>query len=288
MSERTLTLFDLTPGKVLADRFEILRPHRQGGMSATFEVTDREDGARRELQVFPAALFESKSQASDFAASLGRWGEVEADAVVRLREVRVREDGTLLLVSEFPPGGSLRAWLQENGRMEVADALALGRRLLSGLERVHAAGLVHGDIKPQTIHLDRGPEDGVLVDGGITTGLWSAKHLGDRTALIGTPYYAPVEQFGGESPDVQSDLYNLATVLYEVLTGVLPWQGSSFLEVFQSKLQKSPPAMRSRAPGVEVPEELEDAVMGGLFADRRDRYASAHAFLERLDAVELP
>lgn len=287
MSERTLTLFDLTPGKVLSGRFEILRPYRQGGMSATFEVTDREEDTRRELQVFPAALFENKAQAIDFAASLSKWREIEADAVVRLCDVQVRQDGTLLLISEFPPGDSLRVWLKENERMEVEGVLALGRRLLAGLVQVHAAGQVHGDIKPHTIHLDRGPDDAVLVDGGITTGLWSAKHLGDRTALIGTPFYAPVEQFGGESPDVQSDLYNLATVLYELVTGVVPWQGSSFLEVFQSKLQKSPPAMRSRAPEVEVPRAFEDAVMGGLFADRRDRYASAHAFLDRLETVEL-
>src|SRR6185295_19899496 len=109
-------------------------------------------------------------------------------------------------------------------------------------------GLVHGDIKPSTIYVDAkskklGPQ---LVDGGITPGLWNAKHLGERTALIGTPFYAPVEQFGGESPDVQSDVYNVATVLFEMATGVLPWKGKSFLEVFQAKLQKTPPSMKAR------------------------------------------
>ncbi len=287
MPERTLTLFDLTPGKVLADRYEILRPYRQGGMSATFEVKDSEDGASREIQVFPAALFESKGQARDFAAAIGKWREIDSNAIVRLCDVQVCEDGTLLVISDFPPGDSLRAWLKENERMDVPDVLVLGKHLLAGLEKAHAAGQVHGDIKPHTIHLDQGPEDAVLVDGGITTGLWSAKHLGDRTALIGTPFYAPVEQFGGESPDVQSDLYNLATVLYELVTGVVPWSGSSFLEVFQSKLQKTPPPMRDRAPAVEVPRAFEEAVVGGLLADRRERYASAHAFLERLEEVDL-
>ncbi len=122
-------------------------------------------------------------------------------------------------------------------------------------------------------------------DGGIAlvafrpeTGetVW-AKGLGEKTALIGTPYYAPMEQFGGDSPDVRSDIYNLATVLYECATGVLPWTGSSFLEVFQSKLKDAPP-MKSRAKDVEVPAPLEAAILHGCQADRRKRFASARDF----------
>jgi eukaryotic-like serine/threonine-protein kinase len=287
MSDRTLTLFDLVPGKVLADRYKILKPYRQGGMSTTFEVEDSKDGACRELQVFPAALFEDAGQARDFAAMLEKWRDIDSESIVKLHDIQVREDGTMLLVCDRPQGRSLRQWLKDKQRLSASDALILGKRLLSGLARVHAAGQVHGDIKPHTIHLDQGPHDAVLLDGGITSGLWSAKHLGDQTALIGTPFYAPVEQFGGESPDVQSDLYNLATVLYEVVAGVVPWSGASFLEVFQSKLEKVPPSMRQRAPDVEVPADFEAALVGGLLADRRERYASARSFLERLEAVEL-
>jgi len=287
MSERSLTLFDLAPGKVLRDRYEILRPHRQGGMSATFEVEDRQESARRELQVFPAALFEAKSQSSDFAQVMSAWLPIDSPAVLRVRVVEQLDDGSLLLVTDFPLGRSLRDWLKENGRMECPRALELGKRMLAGLTAVHAAGQVHGDIKPYTIHLDAGDgaPDVMLVDGGITPGLWSAKHLGDKTALIGTPFYAPVEQFGGESPDVQSDIYNLATVLYEVVTGSVPWSGSSFLDVFQAKLEKEPPTMSVRAPELDVPPDFERVVRGGLMADRRERYADAQEFLDALEAL---
>ena len=125
------------------------------------------------------------------------------------------------------------------------------------------------------------------VPGGITSGLWESKHLGDKTALIGTPFYAPVEQFGGDSPDVRSDVYNVATVLYELCTGVVPWPGKSFLEVFQSKLQSRPPRMTERAPGVNVPAALEEAIVGGLIAEARDRYASAEEFAQQLEAARL-
>jgi len=287
MTNRPLTLFDLTPGNVLADRYQIQRSFRQGGMSATFIVTDSEAHAERELQVFPSALFDKPSQAVEFAKLLVKWKGIQSDAVLQVRDVVVREEGTLLLVTDVPQGPSLREWIGEHGCMQAAQVVELAQHLLAGLLEVHAAGQVHGDIKPHTIHLQGGPEEAILVDGGITSGLWSAKHLGDKTALIGTPFYAPVEQFGGESPDIQSDIYNVATVLYELCVGMVPWPGVSFLEIFQAKLEKRPPSMRSRAPQVEVPRGLEEAIIAGLLADRRERYASVHAFLERLDALEL-
>lgn len=287
MSDRPLTLFDLTPGNVIAERYQIQRSFRQGGMSATFIVQDVVDDAERELQVFPAALFDQREQADEFAELLRRWRTVDSAAVLPVRDVTVRTDGTLLFVTDVPQGASLRDWLTENGCMPLADVITLGKHLLGGLQCIHSEGLVHGDIKPHSVHIDVGPGSSVLVDGGITSGLWKAKHLGDKTALIGTPFYAPVEQFGGDSPDVQSDLYNLATVLYELCLGVVPWAGSSFLEIFQAKLEKAPPKMRTRSKDVEVPADLEAAIAGGLFADRRERYASAEDFLEQLSAVEL-
>ena len=119
----------------------------------------------------------------------------------------------------------------------------------------------------------------------MTPGLWNAKGIGDRTTLIGTPYYAPVEQFGGDAPTVTSDIYNVATVLYECLTGVLPWPGKTFLEVFQAKLQKTPPPMAERAPGVSVDPQLEAVITRGCQADRHERYASAEEFGEALAAL---
>lgn len=281
--------FELRSGTVLLGRYEIKRPHRQGGMATTFEVDDREAGVRREMQVFPAGLFEDPGQAGEFAALMRAWVQIDSPAVLPVREVELYEDGMLLLITDFPPGKSLRDVLKERERLSCALARAIGIELLEGLKAVHAAGQVHGDVKPQTIRVDPKSRDlhPVLVDGGITLGLWSAKHLGDKTALIGTPFYAPVEQFGGEPPDVQSDIYNVATVLYELVTGLVPWPGKSFLEIFQAKLQPAPPSMGARFRGLELLPGFEDAVLGGLMTDRRERYAAADQFLARLRAVEV-
>lgn len=286
MAQKTLSLFDLAPGKILLDRYRIQKAHRQGGMSTTFLVEDAKANAVRELQVFPAALFESQKQAIDFARSMTAWTKIESPEVQQAREVHALEDGTILYVTDPPAGKSLREWHAAGTHIEPQQVVALGCQLLDGLAAIHAAQLIHGDIKPHTIQvIENGTPRFVLVDGGITPALWTAKHLGDKTALIGTPFYAPVEQFGGESPDIQSDLYNVATVLYELATGVLPWRGKSFLEVFQSKLEKRPPSMRSRAPKVDVPADLEAAIAVGLFADKKERVASAPEFRKRLTDV---
>ncbi len=283
MPSKTVSLFDLAPGKVFHDRYKIVRANRQGGMSATFEVEDTHGGAQRELQMFPAALFESVKQSAEFAETIARWKKVNSPAVLAMHDVHTIDDGTIAIVTDMPPGISLREWQKKNGTMAPAMLKDVGSQLLEGLVAIHAAGIVHGDIKPNTVYIGASKKPHVmLVDGGITPALWSAKHLGDKTALIGTPFYAPVEQFGGESPDVQSDIYNVATVLFELVTGVIPWAGKSFLDVFQAKLAKTPPTMKTRAPKAHVPEELEQAIAGGLMADKSERYKSAEEFRSKL------
>lgn len=287
MSSAKLTLFDLVPGKVLLDRYRLLRAHRESGMAATFEAQAESGGGRFELQVFPAGLFEDRDQAQEFADRLEAWRDLDTPIQPQLEDLQVLDDGSVIVVSDFPKGQSLRGWLGENARMTAPDSLALAKKLLGGLQVMHKAGLAHGDIKPQTIYFVPGGEDVMLVDGGVTSGLWAAKHLGTRTALIGTPYYAPIEQFGGDSPDDLTDLYNVATVVYEIVAGALPWSGKSFLEVFQSKMQQTPPSMSVRAPGIEVDGAFERAIVGGLAARREDRHQSADLFLAALEAVEL-
>lgn len=272
-----LTTYDLVKGKKLGDRYTIVGLRRQTGFAAAYEATDP-TGERCEVSFFPAGLFEEAEQAEAFRVRLEPWREIRSPRVLRMREV-VGLAGGLLLVTDMPQGNELRERLEGGKRLEAAEVRVLGAQLCEGLARIHGAGLVHGDIKPRTITVQgHGPKlTAQLIDSGVTPSLWNAKGLGEKTALIGTPYYAPMEQFGGDAPDVRSDIYNLATVLYECATGRLPWTGSTFLEVFQSKL-KDPPPMGRLAPEVELPPALEAAILHGCLADRRKRYASASEF----------
>jgi len=282
MSTTSLSIFDLRPGNTILDRFLLRAPLRENGIASTFEVEDADGGAIRELQVFPAGLFEGPEQASEFAGKLEPWTHVEVPALQQVHSVQALDDGTVVILADLPEGQELRALMESQDRMDPGDVISLVTPILNGLDVIHGQGLIHGDIKPAAVFSSGVGGEGRLVDGGVTPAMWAAKHLGTRTALIGTPFYAPIEQFTGDSPDELSDLYNLATVMYEMLTGVLPWSGTGYIEVFQSKMQETPPSMSVRAPDAEVPRALEEAVARGLFASRRKRYPSAEAFLEGL------
>jgi serine/threonine-protein kinase len=286
VSESTFA-YGIAPGQRIDGRYDVVGPNRQGGLSVAFEVKDA-SGKPFEMQHFPAALFESEDQAREFAASWEPWKSIGSSAVLAVRDVLVLDGAGLMLVTDLPPGRPLRDQLAEEPRLAPEDAVALGRRLLEGLVQIHERGLVHGDVKPNTIFV-RGTAPGreaVMVDGGVTAGLWLAKDLGDKTALIGTPYYAPAEQFGGDCPDVQSDLYNVATVMFEVIAGRLPWTGANFLQVFQAKIAKEVPSLRAAVgPDALVSEALDDAIGGGLRADPRKRYETANEFLDALGAA---
>ncbi len=284
MDSQYLTIYDIAPGKVIAGRFTIVGPNRQGGFSTAYEAKGS-DGSRCEIQFFPAGLFEDTNQVGDFQERLQPWTEIGCPTVLKVRELLPLEPDGLALVTDFPEGESLRERLNREKQLSPKQVVDLGCQLLAGLDAIHSGGLHHGDIKPYSVHISGGsdgePLTALLVDGGVTPGLWTAKSLGDKTALIGTPYYAPVEQFGGDAPDVRSDIYNLATVLYEAIAGKLPWSGTSFLDVFQAKLQ-DPPPLSVRAPDVEVDPKLEQAIARGCLADRRKRYSSASEFLSAL------
>lgn len=279
-----LSSYDLVPGKVLADRYEILGPRRHSGFSAAYEIVDRTDGKHFELSFFPNGTFEREGQTEEFRQSILPWTDLASPRVLRVADL-VPVHGGLVLVTELPRGAALRERLAQGGRMSCDVVRRLGVQLLEGLVSIHGANLVHGDVKPLTVYVEgEGSKlSAQLVDGGIAPGLWMAKGLGEKTALIGTPYYAPVEQFGGDVADVRSDVYNVATVLYECATGVLPWSGGTFLEVFQAKMNDAPP-MGQRVPGLSVDADLDEAIRRGCRADRRKRFATAEEFLEALDA----
>ena len=186
MQKRSLTLFDLSPGKVLLDRWKIVRTNRTGGMAATFAAEDL-DGTLRELQIYSTVLFERRGDADEFAAAMARWLAVKHPHVLRAVAVERHEDGSVLYATDMPLGRALRELKVEGEAWDPARVVALGVELCAGLSEIHANGLVHGDVKPHTVHIS---DDGraVLVDCGITPALWSAKHLGEKTALIGTPF----------------------------------------------------------------------------------------------------
>src|SRR5258705_7089463 len=114
-------------------------------MATACEVDDRIGAAAAELQVFPAALFESHRQSLEFAQAMHVWKAVSSPAVLKVRDVHSFDDGTILFVTDLPPGESLREWQKQHKLVEPPEVIDIGLHLLDGLVAIHSAGLVPGD-----------------------------------------------------------------------------------------------------------------------------------------------
>jgi len=278
-------LSDLVPGAAVLGDWEVLSEAQQGNLSSVWRI--RRGDEDQWLVVFPGWLFGDAAQARAFAQHLEEVAGARHEALPALQEVRCADDGTVLQRTAAVRGRSLRAFLREGERLSSAEAAALGARALDALAALHEHGLVHGDVKPEHLFWDGDPDGVVLTAAGVTAALWSTQHLGARTQLVGTPFYAPLEQFSGDAPTPSSDVYNLATSLYEAVTGELPWQGSGFVEVFQSKMQPVP-AMAAPARQVAMEPSLDAALRAALAPRRQDRPAdavAARAILQQIQAT---
>ncbi len=278
MSSPGIVLFDLKVGKVLLSRYRIEETMAHGPLSARFRVHDQEMDCDLALELFTSGLFEGPGQATFFAERLSAYGDASSGVAVQTHSVETTDGGDVLRFCELPAASSLRDRLREEGHLPRDQVSGMVSSLLEGLSDLHEKGIAHGDLKPSTVYVcERGT---LTVEGGVTPGLWRAQHMGARTSLIGTPYYSPLEQFGGDAPDADADLYAVGTLAYEALSGSLPWSGKGFIEVFQSKMEDNPPPMESRASGVRVGEDLERVIRKAIRARRGDRYQNAQAFLE--------
>jgi len=234
----------------------------------------------------------SRHRARDAAARQRFLREGRAAAAVEHPHVLAihavgEQDGRPFIVMQHLEGTTLAAHLAADGSPPLAESLRIGREIAEGLAAAHARGLVHRDVKPDNVFLV-GPSRSVrIIDFGLARDVDAAPNATRVTtdgAIVGTPAYMPPERIGGESLDVRSDLFGLGVILYELIAGRLPFDGTTMVTMLAAIARGDPTPLAEAAPA--TPTEVAALVMRLLAHRREDRPASAAEVAASLATLE--
>jgi protein kinase-like protein len=212
----------------------------------------------------------------------------EAQAIARMRHPNIVDvydfgefEGTPYMIVEYVPGGSL-AGRMANGRLDQATALKYLRGIAAGLDYAHAHGVVHRDVKPANVLLTA-DDTAVLADFGLAKLLQGSSLKSMTGVTTGTPAYMAPEQVTGSKVGPASDRYSLATIAYEMLTGVIPFDGEALMELLYAQVHREPVPPSARYP--DLGPAVDAVVMRGLAKDPAARWDSCTAFVDALAAA---
>ncbi len=271
----------LQPGTVLAERYRIERQLGQGGMATVFLAEDLKLERQVALKVLRPELGLVLGS-ERFLAEVKITARLDHPHILTLIDSG-NVDGLLYYVLPYVRGESLRDLLDRESQLSVEQSLTIAKHVASALDYAHRNGIVHRDIKPENILLQEG--EAMLADFGIALAVQESGggRLTETGLSLGTPFYMSPEQATGErNLDARSDLYSLASVLYEMLVGEPPMTGKTTQAVIAKLLAE--PAMHIRTVRPNVPEAVDAAVARALSKVPADRFASVTEFVRALDA----
>jgi len=263
----------------LAARYRVVREIGRGGMATVYLAEDPKHHRQVAIKVFN----------SDLAEALGKdrfLREIEVTAglthphILPLYDSGVAE-GLAYYVMPFIDGKTLREYLAERGRLPLDEALRIVKGVADALAFAHRRGIVHRDIKPENVLLQAGHP--LVADFGIARALSLAGDvaLTQTGMVVGTPSYMSPEQTVGDSVvDGRSDIYSLACLLFELLSGSPPFRGGTSADVARKRLTQAPPRLRTATS--DVPAAIDDAVAKALALDPNQRFDTAEAFAAAL------
>ncbi|MGB5348375.1 MAG: serine/threonine-protein kinase [Polyangiales bacterium] len=275
-------------GSILLEQFRIDEQIGTGGMGTVYRARQTTVDRDVAIKVLKPELARDEQAVFRFEREARLAISLDHPNLVRVFLSGRLGDGRLYIVMELLEGRSLAEELEQNGLLTLERALILIMKLCAGLGAVHAAGIVHRDIKPENVYLvKRGrDEDFVkLVDFGIARVL-EADGIGPTTTqsgrVFGTATYISPEAATGEETDQRSDIYSLGVLTYQLLTGVLPFEGKTAGAVLMQHVHQEPPLLDTKGRGVEVPNEVARVVMRALSKDPDSRQQTLAEFLDSL------
>ncbi|HEY2737255.1 MAG TPA: protein kinase, partial [Thermoanaerobaculia bacterium] len=276
------TLSGISPGALMGHRFEILSVLGAGGMGVVYKARDRELDDLVALKMLKRELWGDQSQLDRLKSELKLARRITHPNVLRTHDFG-EVDGIPYISMEYVRGVTLRYLLDQSGRLPYSAGLRLAKQLCAGLGAAHAVGVMHRDIKPENLILQP-TGNAKLMDFGIARPV-RRMEAGQTEAgmIVGTPLYLSPEQLQGGEIDTRADIYSTGVVLYEMFTGVLPFDAPSAVEIMIKHLREPPPPPHLHWP--EIPPRLDAMILRCLAKDPDARYRSVEELARDLEGL---
>ncbi len=277
----------LHPGDVIGETYVVEGCVGGGGMGQVFVARDRRLDRRVAIKLWHTEVGQSDAASARFEREARMLSRVVHPNVVAIYDYGQR-DGAWYIVMELVDGLSLGEWLAKHGPLSLDDTLTVTRQVASSLAEAHALGIIHRDIKPGNILLRRLASGGLVtkvVDFGLARAFDEGSDITAEQTVLGTPYYMSPEQIQCTALDGRSDLYSLAIVVFEMITGRVPFRRDTMQGTLIAHLVEVPPPLNMPLRSGGIPPEFELELHRAMAKAPEDRHGDMMAFARALAAA---
>ena len=268
----------LSKGQKINDRYEIIKTIGEGGMANVYLANDTILDRKVAIKVLRGDLSNDEKFIRRFQREALSVSNLSHPNIVEVYDVG-EEDGQYYIVMEYIEGKTLKQLLKKRETLTLTEVIDIMLQLTDGLAHAHESYIIHRDIKPQNIMiLDNGLVK--ITDFGIAMAL-NATQLTQTNSVMGSVHYLPPEQANGKSATVKSDIYSLGILMYELITGSVPFKGDNAVEIALKHMKEKIPSIRKQNP--TIPQSVENIVIKATAKNPRNRYDSVKEMHDDLE-----
>jgi len=272
---------DLTTGSTFASRFQVIEEVGKGGMGKVYKVFDKEIEEKVALKLLKPEIATDEETIKRFRNEIRVARKIVHKNVCRMYDLGQAE-GTHFITMEYVEGENLKSLIRRIGQLPIGKSLSIAKQVGEGLAEAHRLRVVHRDLKPQNIMIDT-EGNARIMDFGIARSL-KTKGITGGEVMIGTPEYMSPEQVEGKGVDERSDLYALGVILYEMVTGRVPFEGDTALSVALKHKAETPKDPRDI--NAQIPDDLSQLILRCLEKDKEKRFPRTEELIQEISRIE--